>query len=138
MASYTAKHKFARISASKARPVARLIQGMPVTRALETLKFNPKRAAAMIDKVLRSALGNAGINADELVHRSRGGSSSASSARADSEAAGMFVASVRIDGGPVAVGTKRFIPVSRGMAHPIRKRTSHITVIVEQVETQEE
>jgi large subunit ribosomal protein L22 len=138
MASFVAKHRFARISASKARPIARLIQGMPVVRALETLKFSPKRSAAMIDKVLRSALGNAGINADELVHRSRGGSSAAASAKADSEAAGMVVASVRIDGGPIAIGTKRFIPVSRGMAHPIRKRTSHITVVVEQVESQEE
>jgi len=136
--AYVAKHRFARISATKVRPVARLIQGMPVILALETLKFNPKRGASLIDKVLRSALSNAGVNPDELVHRRRGGSSAPASAKADSEAATMIVSSVRIDGGPVAPGTKRFIPVSRGMAHPIRKRMSHITVTVEQTSTQEE
>ncbi len=107
---HVAKHRFARISPTKCRQTARLIQGMTATRALETLGFSPKRAAKVIEKVLRSAIANAGVDAD---------------------AGSITVKSVRIDGGPVAVGTKRFIPVSRGMAHPIRKRTSHITVVVD-------
>jgi large subunit ribosomal protein L22 len=113
----TAKHRFARISATKVRGVARMIQGMPVSRALETLEFSPKRGAKLLEKVLRSALANAGSDADP---------------------AEMVVQSVRIDGGPVAPGTKRFIPVSRGMAHPIRHRTSHIVVTIEHREAKEE
>jgi len=113
---YTATHRFARISATKVRPIARMIQGMPVPRALETLEFNPKRGAKLLEKVLRSALANAG---------------------ADADSENMVVESVRIDGGPIAIGTKRFIPVSRGMAHPIRKRTSHIFVKIETVEKKE-
>jgi len=113
----TAKHRFARISAAKVRPVARLIKGMSVTRALETLKYSPKRGARLIEKVLRSALANAGADADP---------------------ADMVVQSVVVDGGPIALGTKRFIPVSRGMAHPIRKRTSHIVVKIERVRSDEE
>ena len=134
--AYTARHRFARISPKKARPVARMIQGMPVVRALEALRFSPQRAAAILDKVLRSALSNAGVNADEIVRRRRGGK--ASSAAPSDEAEGMIVQSVTVDDGPVAPGTKRFIPVSRGMAHAIRRRTSHITVIIEQVATEEE
>lgn len=135
--AYTAKHRFARISPTKARPVANLVKGMGVIRALETLKFSPLRAAAMIDKVLRSALGNAGISADEVVSRARARSTAASSS-ATEEAANYVVASVTVDGGPVATGTKRFIPVARGMAHPIRKRTSHITVTIDEISTEEE
>jgi large subunit ribosomal protein L22 len=89
---------------------------MPAPKALDTLTFSPKRAAKLIEKVLRSAMANAGAGAD---------------------AADMKVKSVRIDGGPVQVGTKRFIEVSRGMAHPIRKRTSHITVVVEHTASEE-
>ena len=132
--AYVAKHRFARISPTKARPVARMVQGMPVVKALETLKYSPLRAAAMIDKVLRSALGNAGLNADEVVSRRRGGKTSSRSDEADN----LYVQSVRVDTGPVAPGTKRWMPVSRGMAHAIRKRTSHITVVVEQANAEEE
>ncbi len=112
-----AKHRFARISPTKARPVARMVQGMSVTRALETLKYNAKRGARLIEKVMRSALANAGAEADPDA---------------------MYVQSVTVDNGPIALGTKRFIPVSRGMAHPIRKRTSHIVVKIENISSQEE
>ena len=114
---YTAKHRFARISATKVRPVARLIQGMSVPRALETLGFSPKRGAKMLEKVLRSALANAGV---------------------DAEPETMYVEQARVDGGPVATGTKRWIPVARGMAHPIKKRTSHIMITIEQASTEGE
>lgn len=110
---YTAKHRFARISATKVRPIARLIKGMPVARALETLEFSPKRGARMMEKVLRSALANAGL---------------------DAEPENLVVRDARADIGPVATGTKRWIPVSRGMAHPITKRTSHIVVTIDEVQ----
>lgn len=114
---YTARHRFARISPTKVRPIAKLIKGMPVAKALETLQFNPRRGARMLEKVLHSAMANAGL---------------------DAEPAEMFVQDARVDGGPIATGTKRWIPVSRGMAHPIRKRTSHILVTVEQASAQGE
>ncbi len=115
--AHTAKHKFARISPTKARPVAAMIRGLVVTRALEKLEFSPKRAARMVEKVLRSALANAGVDAD---------------------AESMFVQDVRVDNGPVAPGTKRWMPVARGTAHPIRKRTSHISVTIEELSAEEE
>ncbi len=114
---YTARHRFARISPTKVRPVARMITGMPVPEALETLGFSPKRGAKMLLKVLQSAVANAG---------------------GDAEPDEMFVLEARVDGGPVAPGTKRWIPVSRGMAHGIRKRTSHIMVMIEQTQAQGE
>lgn len=94
-----------------------MLPGMPVGKALEMLQFNPRRGARMLEKVLRSAMANAGL---------------------DAEPEDMFVQEARVDGGPVATGTKRWIPVSRGMAHPIRKRTSHILVTVEQASAQGE
>jgi len=114
---YTAKHRFARISPTKVRAIARLIKGMPVPKALETLEFNHKRGARMLEKVLRSAVANAGV---------------------DAEPEELVVSDARVDGGPAAPGTKRWIPVARGMAHPIRKRTSHITVTIDQIQSQGE
>lgn len=114
---YTAKHRFARISPTKVRPVARMIKGLSVPKALETLSFSPKRGARMLEKVLRSALANAGV---------------------DAEPSSMYVEDARVDGGPIATGTKRWIPVARGMTHPIKKRTSHIVVTIEQASTEGE
>lgn len=94
-----------------------MIQGMPVARALEALEFSPKRGSRLIEKVLRSAVANAG---------------------ADADADDMLVKSVRIDEGPVQTGTKRYIPVSRGMAHPIRHRTCHIFVQIDNASPEEE
>jgi len=115
--AYEAKHRYARTSAKKIRPIAKMIQGMVVSRALETLEFSPKRGAKLIEKVLRSALANAG---------------------AEAESDEMVVESARIDEGPIALGTKRFIPVSRGMAHPIRHRTCHIFISIEKAGGEEE
>lgn len=112
--AYTAKHRFASTSAKKIRPIARMIQGLMVPRALEALEFSPKRGAKMIEKVLRSAVANAG---------------------AEAEPDEMIVRSATVDEAGVKPGTKRWIPVSRGMAHPIRHRQSHITVIVDKADT---
>ena len=65
--------KYAHISARKARLVADLVRGMGAEAALATLQFTPKKAAAMIRKVLRSAIGNAsqssGVDEDKLYHK---------------------------------------------------------------------
>ena len=103
------KHRFARISARKARLVEDMIRDADVNEALNILKFTPNRAASMLDKVLRSAIANAD-NAEADVTR-------------------LYVQKAYIDEGPTI---PRFRPKDRGRAHPIRKRTSHITVVVEE------
>lgn len=107
--AYTAKHKHARISAQKVRPIADLIRGKRIDDALAILKFMPNRGARMVEKVVASAAANA---VD----------------RGAPNRAGLRVVEVKIDGGPMF---KRVRPRSRGMAHIIKKRFSHITVSVE-------
>jgi large subunit ribosomal protein L22 len=101
-------HRFAKISAFKAREVTRAIQGMPATDALDLLRFTPKKAAGLVLKTLRSAIANAennnSLNANDLV-----------------------VKEAVVGEGPTL---KRFQPKARGSAGPIRKRTSHIRVIL--------
>lgn len=107
--AYTALHRHARISATKVRPVADLIRGKSVDEALAILRFQPHRGARMLEKVLKSALGNAeDQRAPNL--------------------GGLRVVDVRIDGGPMF---KRVRPRARGMAHIIKKRFSHIKVSIE-------
>ena len=107
--AYTALHRHARISATKVRPVADLIRGKSVDEALAILRFQPQRGARMLEKVLKSALGNAeDQRAPNL--------------------GGLRVVDVRIDGGPMF---KRVRPRARGMAHIIKKRFSHIKVSIE-------
>ena len=107
--AWKAKHRFARISARKARLVVDVIRGREVQEAMNLLEFMPHRAAVMIRKVLASAI------------------ASANEAEADTDA--LFVSEARIDEGPTM---KRWQPKDRGRAHPILKRTSHIIVTVEQ------
>jgi large subunit ribosomal protein L22 len=109
-------HRYARISDQKARQVTRAITGMPVSKAISVLNFTPKKAALLVGKVLRSAVANAEHNheldADTLVVKS-----------AVVTGAGML---------------KRMMPRARGSADTIKKRMSHITVIVEPREEQPE
>ncbi len=107
MAQYTNTHRMARISPKKARLVADLIRGMPVEEAFDALQQSKKRAAVMF----KSALNAAYSNAD----------------RAEVDTRRLVVSECRVDEGPVI---KRFQPKDRGRAHPIKKRTSHITVSV--------
>jgi large subunit ribosomal protein L22 len=104
-----AKHTYARISARKARLVTDLIRGRDVQNALNVLKFTPNRAAAMVTKVLTSAVANA------------------NEAEADMDS--LYVDQAYVDEGPTI---KRWRPKDRGRAHPINKRTSHIVVVVEE------
>ena len=104
----TSTYKHARISAFKAREVTREIQGLPVSAALDILAFSPKKAAVLIAKTLKSAVANAENNND---------------LRPDV----LVVKEATIGEGPTF---KRFQPKARGSAGPIRKRTSHIRIIL--------
>lgn len=101
-------YKYARISPKKARDVARAIQGMPVSDALDVLAYTPRKAAQLIIKTLKSAVANAENNfeliADELT-----------------------VKEATVGDGPTF---KRFKPRARGSAGAIRKRTSHLYIVL--------
>lgn len=103
-----AKHKGARISAQKARLVADQIRGLGVEEALELLTFSTKKGAALIKKVLESAIANAehneGADVDELK-----------------------VSTIFVDEG---ITMKRIMPRAKGRADRIFKRSCHITVKV--------
>ncbi|MCK7578868.1 MAG: 50S ribosomal protein L22 [Chromatiales bacterium] len=103
-----ATHKYARISAQKARLVADLIRGKRVEEALNTLSFSPKKGADIIKKVLESAIANAEHNEG-----------------ADIDA--LKVAAIQVNEGPTM---KRIMPRAKGRANRIMKRTSHITLTV--------
>jgi large subunit ribosomal protein L22 len=107
--AHRATHRFAMIAPRKVRGIADLIRGMPVSNALDTLKFMPNRGARMLEKVLKSAL----ANAEEKGVR-----------RIDE----MVVVDARVDEGPRA---KRIRPRARGMAFMIIKRMSHIHVAID-------
>jgi large subunit ribosomal protein L22 len=104
-----AKARFVRISPTKARRVIDLVRGKSVTEALDILRWAPQAASEPVAKVIASAAANAqnneGLDPSTLV-----------------------VATIHADGGPTA---KRIRPRAQGRAFRIRKRTSHITVIVE-------
>ena len=107
--AYNAVHRHAQISARKVRPIADMIRGKRVDEALAILKYQPQRGARLLEKVLKSALGNA------------------EDRRAPS-ISDLVVTDVRIDGGPMF---KRVRPRARGMAFMIKKRMSHISVSVD-------
>ena len=112
--AFRASHRFARISPRKVRPLADLVRGYPVDVALDLLRFQPQRGARLLEKVIRSALGNA-QDPDQA-----GGVSY--------DARDLYVAEVRVDNGPMF---KRIQPRARGMAYLIRRRTAHIHVKLE-------
>ena len=101
-------YKYARISPKKARDVARAIQGMPVSDALDVLAYTPRKAAQLVGKTLKSAVANAENNhelvADELT-----------------------IKEATVGDGPTF---KRFKPRARGSASAIRKRTSHLYIVL--------
>lgn len=103
-----ARLRFARISPQKGRLVADQIRGLPVGKALEILSFNPRKGAAIMKKVLESAIANAENNEGADVDDLR-------------------VKTVFVDQGPTM---KRIMPRAKGRANRILKRTSHITVAV--------
>ncbi|TGD85401.1 50S ribosomal protein L22 [Mycolicibacterium sp. CH28] len=107
--SATAVAKYVGISASKARRVINLVRGKSVEEALDILRWAPQQASEPVAKVIASAAANAQNN-NGL------------------DPATLVVATVMADEGPTA---KRIRPRAQGRAYRIRKRTSHITVVVE-------
>jgi len=96
--------KFIRLSPTKARLIAREVQGMNAELALASLEFMPNKAAKVISKVIASAVANGGYEPEEVI-----------------------ISSCRIDKGPVL---KRWKPRARGRASRIMKPTSHVIVEV--------
>ncbi len=107
--SATAVARFVRVSPTKARRVIDLVRGKSVAEALDILRWAPQAASEPVAKVIASAAANAQNN-NGL------------------DPATLVVATVYADGGPTA---KRIRPRAQGRAFRIRRRTSHITVIVE-------
>jgi large subunit ribosomal protein L22 len=107
-----AQAKYIRQSPYKVRRVLDLVRGLPVDEARVVLEFTNRKAAGTVIKVLDSAVANAehnfALDADEL-----------------------FVAEAYADEGPTL---KRWRPRARGRATKIRKRTSHITIVVAETE----
>jgi len=104
-----AKLRFTRIAPRKAMLVADLIRGKKSEEALNLLTFTPKTAARIIIKLLKSAIANATqkkIDVDRL-----------------------YVKAITVDQGPTM---KRFMPRALGRATTIRKRTSHITIVLDE------
>lgn len=99
-------------SPRKMRMVADLIRGKKVNKALSLLKYEPKEGAARLEKLLLSAISNwQNSNEDARL-----------------EDADLYIKSITVDGGKIL---KRFRPAPQGRAHRIRKRSNHVTLIVD-------
>lgn len=103
--------KYIHISPRKARQATKLIQGKPAKEAINLLKFTPKKSCRMLQKVLESAVANA---------RQK---------RINIEIGDLYIKNTFVDQGPVL---KRIQPRAMGRAYQIRKKTSHITVVVDE------
>jgi large subunit ribosomal protein L22 len=106
-----AVRKHIRSSAKKMRPVVNVVRGKRVPEALNSLNFLPQKVTRIVKLTIMSAVHN-------LMDRNR-------EERLDEKE--LVVREIRVDEGP---RFKRFQPVSRGRAHPILKRTAHLTVVV--------
>ena len=128
-----ASHRYARISARKVRPLADLIRGQFVIEALNILKYQPQRGARMLEKVLNSAVQNA-LNPEQSIRArlSDGRKGDQVPANEGNRREALWVKDARVDEGPMF---KRIRPRARGMAYMILKRTAHIHVELELVES---
>ncbi|KPK65317.1 MAG: 50S ribosomal protein L22 [Gemmatimonas sp. SG8_38_2] len=106
-----------RQSPRKMRLVADLIRGQDVNDAYAILQFNTKKAARPIEKILRSAVANAMYKADEQGERL--------------DVDELYIKKAYVDEGPTL---RRWRARAMGRASPIRKRTSHVTVVVDRKE----
>ena len=109
--AFVSKWRFARITARKARLLTDLIRNKSVGEALDLLKFNKKRGAIMVAKVLRTAIANADVQ--------------------EADVENLYVSKSFCDDGPIM---KRMQQKDRGKSYSIFKRTCHITVEVEEGE----
>ena len=103
--------KYARISSRKVKIVADLIRNKNVEEALSILKFAPKASSEILEKLLKSAIANAENN--HFMNRSN-----------------LYVAEIYANQGPTL---KRIRPAAKGSAVRIRKRTSHITIVLREM-----
>lgn len=101
---------YARVGAQKARLVADLVRGKNVSDALKTLTYLNKKSALMIKKLIESAVANAEYKKVMDIDK-------------------LYVKTIYVDQGPVL---KRFRPRAQGRAFGVRKKTSHINVILEE------
>ena len=101
--------RFVRVTPQKARRVVDLVRGMPVDDALAMLRFAPQAAAETVHKTLSSAI----ANAESVENLDR---------------ASLVITKATVDEGPTL---KRFRPRAQGRAYRTRKRTSHITLVVQ-------
>ena len=108
--SASATLKYARISSRKVKIVADLIRGKNVDEALAIVKFTPKAASEVVDKLLKSAIANAENN-----HVMKSNI--------------LYVAEIYANQGPTL---RRIRPAAKGSAVRIRKRTSHITIVLKE------
>ena len=104
-----AQARYIRVTPMKARRVVDLIRGLPATQAQAVLRFAPQAASVPVGKVLDSAIANAAHNYEHT------------------DVDSLYVSEAYVDEGPTL---KRFQPRAQGRAYRIRKRTSHITVVV--------
>lgn len=104
--------KYSRISARKVKIVADLIRGKDIDEALAIIKFTPKASSEVLEKLLKSAIANAENNHD-MKHEN------------------LYVAEIYANQGPTL---KRIRPAAKGSAVRIRKRTSHITIVLKEKE----
>ena len=119
--TFQAKHRYARITARKARLIADLIRGHSANEALEYLEFAHQRAASFYKKVVQSAIANAAQDPDVNLNR-------------------LVIVDCRADDGPMLQNRLRWRPGPQGRAMPYAKKTSHLTVVVADpsaVETEE-
>ncbi|MDH7500419.1 MAG: 50S ribosomal protein L22 [candidate division NC10 bacterium] len=113
MAEVRAIGRFVRIPPRKARLAMDMVRGRDINEALNVLRFTPRYAARVVEKVLRSAIANAQQN------------------HGVKDIDFLFVKRAYVDQGPTV---KRFRPRAMGRATPIKKRTSHLTIVLEEKE----
>ena len=106
-------------SPRKMRLVADLVRGEDVEKALAILRFNTKEASQRIEKLLLSAIANWQAKNED----------------ADIEEAALFIKEIRVDGGRML---KRLRPAPQGRAHRIRKRSNHVTIVIDSANVIEE
>lgn len=107
-----AKARFIRISPRKARKVVDVVRGKDVANAISILKFLNQRGARVVEKLIKSVKSNAENNNALITDK-------------------LYIKKIYVDAGP---SMKRFLPRAHGRATTILKRTSHITVVVEEKE----
>lgn len=111
---YMAKLNNCPTSPRKMRLVADMIRGMEVEKASAVLQFSKQEASIKLEKLLRSAIANFEVKTGE-----------------NWENAGLFVKEIKVDGGRML---KRIQPAPQGRAHRIRKRSNHVTLVLDTIQ----